>query len=262
MILPIIRDSLEKVANPNHTEANIIGWASPVLSFGAPISAKVATLGLNPSNREFVDRNNNTLRGNEIRLHTLESLNLTSWHSAQKKDLTKIIEKQFNYFNENPYGQWFNVLESLLTPSGLSYYGKSATLCHLDLSPYATHKKWTNLTSQEEKLLLEMSKNILPRILRESRIETLILNGRKIVKEVEKAGNLALTSQRVADWDLPRRSGRDVPGFSYQGTLHCLFGHELRKPVSVLGYNHNLQSSFGVTKKVKNSISAWISKKL
>lgn len=33
-----------------------IPWASPVVSFGNPAISRVATLGLNPSNLEFVDR--------------------------------------------------------------------------------------------------------------------------------------------------------------------------------------------------------------
>ena len=36
-------------------EENIISWSCPVLCFGDPSTSTVATLGLNPSNREFVD---------------------------------------------------------------------------------------------------------------------------------------------------------------------------------------------------------------
>src|ERR1700738_3082657 len=41
----------------------IIPWSCPVLSFGNPLTASVATLGLNPSNREFVDEAGNELDG-------------------------------------------------------------------------------------------------------------------------------------------------------------------------------------------------------
>ena len=48
-------------------EAAVIPWSCPVLSFGDVSNAKVATLGLNPSNREFVDRSEERRVGKECR---------------------------------------------------------------------------------------------------------------------------------------------------------------------------------------------------
>ena len=46
--------------------------------------------------------------------------------------------------------------------------------------------------------------------------------------------------------------------FAYRGTVRRLAGVELSRPVMVLGFNHNLQSSYGVTSGVKDAIRDWI----
>ncbi len=41
--------------------SDTISWASPVPSFGNISRSNIATLGINPSNREFVDENGHEL---------------------------------------------------------------------------------------------------------------------------------------------------------------------------------------------------------
>jgi hypothetical protein len=45
-----------------------------------------------------------------------------------------------------------------------------------------------------------------------------------------------------------------VNGFLFTGTIGTLGGIDLEREVSVYGYNHNLQSSFGVTSEVIDRI--------
>jgi hypothetical protein len=59
---------------------------------------------------------------------------------------------------------------------------------------------------------------------------------------------------------LPRASGTGVKGYAYKGVITDVAGIRLKQAVAVLGYNHNIQSSFGVTREVKNSIRGWISR--
>ena len=56
---------------------DMIPWSCPVPAFGDLLNSFVATLGLNPSNREFVDEEGNELEGAARRLHTLRSLSLS-----------------------------------------------------------------------------------------------------------------------------------------------------------------------------------------
>ena len=57
---------------------SVIKWSAPVPSFGDLSSSLVATVGLNPSNREFVDDSGQELCDTDRRFHTLGSLGLES----------------------------------------------------------------------------------------------------------------------------------------------------------------------------------------
>ena len=46
---------IDRFDAPELAEADVIPWGCPVPSFGDLSSSQVATLGLNPSNKEFVD---------------------------------------------------------------------------------------------------------------------------------------------------------------------------------------------------------------
>src|SRR5690348_10521062 len=81
----------------------IIPWSCPVPSFGDLFTARVATLGLNPSNREFVDEDGNELDGPLRRFHTLRSLGLTRWSDAQEQHKELILDSCREYFARNPY---------------------------------------------------------------------------------------------------------------------------------------------------------------
>ena len=65
---------LDRLDSADTQRAAVIRWGSPVPSFGDLTKSDVATLGLNPSNKEFVDNSGNELSGSERRFHTLKSL--------------------------------------------------------------------------------------------------------------------------------------------------------------------------------------------
>jgi hypothetical protein len=237
----------------------VIPWSCPVPSFGDPSTARVATLGLNPSNREFVDEAGRELDGEERRFHTLNSLGLSSWNQAAGEHLELITECCRSYFSRNPYDGWFKKLDGLMSGIDASYYGGSLTACHLDLIPYATACKWTELTREEKSVLLSVAGDALALMLKESRVELLILNGSSVVEQFENIAQLKLKRTAMASWSLPRHNGTDVTGFAFSGVVRSLSRIELDREVTVLGFNHNIQSSFGVTKKVMAAIGHWIS---
>jgi hypothetical protein len=83
------------------------------------------------------------------------------------------------------------------------------------------------------------------------------LNGQTVVENFEKISATKLERRKMSSWELPRRSV-NVQGYSYFGRVNSIGGIKLRKKIMVLGYNHNIQSSFGVTTKVLSSIRSWI----
>ena len=125
----------------------VIKWGCPVPICGDPASARIATVGINPSNREFVDERGNELAGRSRRFHTLNSLGLSTWAEADCRHIEQITDSCTQYFQRNPYNIWFKRLEHLVSAMRATFYGDAPSACHLDLVPYATTQKWTELSS-------------------------------------------------------------------------------------------------------------------
>jgi hypothetical protein len=49
-----------------------------------------------------------------------------------------------------------------------------------------------------------------------------------------------------------------VRGVAYTGSVDQLGEVDLGRSITIAGYNHNLQSSFGVTKRAVAAIARWI----
>lgn len=243
--------------DPIFEKTSIVRWGSPIISFGNLETARVATLGLNPSNREFVDKMGNELNGSERRFHSLRSLNINDWNDVSTKHLKLILEFSNNYFIRNPYDTWFKKLDYLISGTNASYYFPTLGACHLDLIPFATFSKWADLTPREKNLLFRFSKDTLAQLLKDSSIELLILNGQTVVENFEKISLIKLKKRKMTSWSLPRKAV-NVTGYSYFGMASMISGYKLKKPILILGYNHNIQSSFGVTTKVLTLIRNWI----
>jgi hypothetical protein len=239
-------------------ETGVIDWASPVPSFGEHRTACIATLGLNPSNREFVDGSGRELEGAARRFHTLSSLGLESWLDADARHLQQIASTCEHYFSCQPYDLWFKPLDSLASAASGSFYGPKANACHLDLIPFATECKWTDLSSKQRSKLLAIAGDTLALLVRDSDIQVLILNGRTVVEQFQSMAGVRLHSESVPEWTLRRRGGADVAGIAFRGKVHSLCDIPLQQELLILGYNHNLQSSFGVTREVVSALREWI----
>ena len=241
-------------------EGTRIPWSSPVLCFGDVEKACVATLGLNPSNREFVDVAGNELTGVERRFHTLESLGLESWLDADTRHIDLILEACRSYFVTNPYELWFRKLDQVLTGVNASYFDPTNMACHLDLVPYATRKKWSELSTDVMATLVASCGDVLGLVLRASAVRLLILNGMSVVRGFQEFTGCVLETRRIPAWTLRRRTRSDVVGVAFSGIVDNIGGVSLDREIVVLGFNHNLQGSFGVSSDVIRAIRAWIAK--
>lgn len=253
----IITRMLERLCSPVGSE--IISWASPVPSFGDLHRASVATLGINPSKREFVDERGMELTAHSRRFHTLRSLDLRGWTDAGKSEIEKIITSCQDYFFRNPYDGWFRRLDRIVAGTGFSYYDKFFPACHIDLLPFATDQKWGALPATRRKSLLRRNADLWSDLLGSSNLRLLILNGQSVVSEFEAAVGTKLECREMPGWTLPRNTSKGVAGIAYSGTCAEVEGIKLRRPIRILGYNHNIQSSFGVTSAVTREIAKWVS---
>ncbi len=250
---------IDRLDSPAMSGTGVIRWGCPVTSFGDLSNARVATLGLNPSNREFVSESGDELRGEFRRFHTLTSLGLTSWSEIDARHLRMILESCRTYFLGNPYDRWFKRLDQVVSGARASFYSAAGGACHLDLIPYATAHKWTELTTRQRSSLLRIAADALGLLLRDSPVRILILNGRSVVEQFQDAAGVRLDREEMSGWSLGRQPGPDVVGLAYKGVVKTLSGVQLPHEILVLGYNHNLQSSFGVTNQVILAIREWIS---
>jgi len=249
---------IERLKDLESADTDVILWGSPVLSFGNLNHAKIATIGLNPSNKEFVNSNGEELTGINRRFPTLGSLGLSSWSEVEDEHIESITEYCFDYFKRNPYDGWFKKLDQLISGTSVSYYFPSLQACHLDLVPFATSCKWTDLPNNKRNELLELCRDSLGLLLKDSQINIILLNGRTVIDNFEKVTNIKLDVKAMPEWNLPRKDCGSVAGFAYEGLVNEIGGFSLGKEVKVLGFNHNIQSSYGVTKNVVLSIRDWI----
>ncbi len=259
-LVSAIKELAARLDNPILSDADVIRWGSPIPSFGDLTNSKIATVGLNPSNNEFLGKDGEELTGSERRFHTLESLRLKQWSDIRHHDVARLLDTYTFYFQRNPYDTWFSQLEFILSNTGTTFYGNNSSACHLDLVPFATRCKWTSLSTSQKALLLDQSGTFLAQCINASKLQLLILNGKSVVDTVKVLFGVDFHTSTKNDWILPRRGGHGVKGYSYVGDIDSMFGKSLSRKIRIIGFNHNLQSSFGVTNSVRASIRNWVAK--
>jgi hypothetical protein len=254
----VLRELLKQYHKDQISKLDIIPWAMPIPFFGNITNSIVATLGLNPSNKEFIDNTGNELIGQTRRFETLDSLNIEDWNNVDDVNLHIIIDSCNKYFMRNSYDKWFKKLDFLISGSGYSYYFPYSNACHLDLIPFATEIKWGDINLRKKKYLQEISKDFLGMILKHSPIKVLILNGQAVVEGLLKISDATLEKKMLSQLNLKRISEKSISGYGFIGEINKIGEICLDKPIKIIGFNHNIQSSFGITKNVQLAIRDWI----
>jgi hypothetical protein len=231
---------------PNYIEARIrqkfppgapvIPGSTPVVAFGDVRKAAVATLGWNPSKREFLDSRGKELVGRDRRLETLSSLGETDLSVASIRTIARVFDGCNHYFQGQPY-HWFDSLEKVLRPLGASYYDGSA--CHLDLIQSATDPIWGKVPRPYQDRLLDADLPFLRQQLAQEHVSLLLLNGAGIMQAYKER------LRRPLKEAIALRSGR-----------LRIFAGESDRSLTVVGWNINLQSSFGVSAEEIAAIGA------
>ena len=220
----------------------VVPDSTPVVAFGDPFVATVATLGINPSLREFMGRGH-LLDGPSRRLATLRSLGAESLESLTDAQVLEVVEDCARYFDadRNPFRQWFNPLDMVLRASvGASYYTGSA--CHLDLVQWATDPTWRKLADRTREQLLAEGLPHLRALLSFGKTGLVLLNGRQVLDHVESVELVTLS---------------DCGTMPMSHTRCSLYVGE-RDGVRYVGWSTNLQSSHGVTNEFKSRLAAWV----
>ena len=196
-------NTIEFMSRPR--DCNVVYGSTPVVSFGDFTKAKVATVGINPSSLEFMDKSgsatsNHLLPEGKKRLADAETLGLisddpldddTAEYVMGSSGAREIWEKCRDYFiNPNPYWSWFSDLESVL--SGLSVSYKDSTACHLDISPWATDPVFRDLTQEQRERLLLGESDFLEWQIAKSNIEIVVFNGAQVYESLNSLDGFRL----------------------------------------------------------------------
>ena len=227
--------------------------ASPVPFFGAATTARIATVSLNPSHGEFEDAPGQVRAAS--RLPTKASLQIGDWSQATANVCSEIAEACSEYFRGNPYRKWFNPLDRLLKGIGRGTLYEGGA-CHVDLVPWATRPIWGKLSNREQRLLLSEGRPILHRLLASLPVEALLLNGTSVVGAFQSDTGHRLRYEYVDDWQIGRGTGR-----RWWGSINEIGGQRLHRPVTILGWSGNLQSSH-MRVPVRQSIFDWLAAEL
>ncbi|MBP2416870.1 hypothetical protein ACFFOM_15380 [Microlunatus capsulatus] len=217
--------------------------STPVISFGDPLTAEVATIGINPSRREFDD--GGWLRGSKRRLATLDSLGAAPGQELTQEQARQAVEDCNRYFDHdrNHYHKWFGPLDKLLAAAIGGGYG-DGTACHLDLVQWATDPVWGKLANRADKeALLREGRPHLELLLARSNVRLILANGRAVVDQLQRIG--------IVRW---QEIGRLPLGLGTCTLLQSQGDDSLR----YVGWSTNLQAGRGVSNEFKERLAAAI----
>lgn len=217
---------------------NSIGFA-PVLYFGDLKNAEVATISINPSDKEFLDGKGRILSGSNKRLESLHSLKRTNWNGLTQKKFDTMLDSYDNYFNNNPYS-WFNALENILNYNGYSYFkNKNLKLAaHLDICCMPTKEKWGEITKENQTKLKEFGLPILAKLLKEEspNLKTIVINGKTVYNSISKY----ITNPETNTSSFIQNNKTKV---QYKGEMSNLCNIELGKVLKVVGWSTFISSN-------------------
>lgn len=217
---------LERACQSPPEGCGVVPGSTPVVSFGHPLAARVATLGINPSSGEFLTPDGSLLVGERRRLATLVSLGVPGYDAVDADVGARIVDDCATYFERRPY-PWFTPLDRILRAAlGVSYF--QGTACHLDLVQWATDPLWGQLGEAARSRLLAADCQFLIRQFRSENYRVVLVNGRTAMDWVERA--------RLVRWRAVSHLAGPPPATLYVGD---------GESPQLIGWSCNLQSQAG-----------------
>jgi hypothetical protein len=159
---------LDKISEPLPTTTKIVEGSIPIVFFGNVEKAEIATLSLNPSNKEF--EHNSVIR----RCVDRKQLRVSDSQKLTREQAESVYQSLLLYFKVNPYKAWFNPMNKLFLSNGYEYYNDK--IVHLDISPWATFNKWNSLSREERESIIDAS--IIEKVIKMRGIKRLFINGK------------------------------------------------------------------------------------
>jgi hypothetical protein len=177
--------------NPKPEGVRVIKDSFPIPFFGQYKKAGAATISLNPSDQEFLEKNGLWLLGDKKRFESYKSLNCFNYTDITSEMLQKAFICCNEYFNRpTAYWTWFRPLENTIKEASNGKYSyRNGTMAHFDLSPWATQPKWSDLTDMERSILKKEGVHFLKWLLSNTQANIIFLNGRTTCETIIKTLN-------------------------------------------------------------------------
>lgn len=162
----------------------VVPDSTPVPFFGNQPTARVATVGINPSSREFATDQGVELDGPRRRFETRASLGVAPDEELSDDHVAAIYQRCLSYFEDTSvaYWHWFEKLEQIIQPLTEASF-LDGTACHLDLVQWATKPVWNGITDRQVRAALaERDFEFLLGQLSAPHLEIAYLNGSQVHK--------------------------------------------------------------------------------
>ena len=231
--------------------SEIVPGTTPVISFGDFTKAQVATIGINPSTKEFLrgGKNPKLISAAGKRLEDFESLSIRNHLEITEDKAAAVWRGCQDYFQKNPY-HWFNHFAPVLKAVGASFEAGSAT--HLDLTQWATKPVWRSLDSRVRDRLLGEDLEFFIWQNSQPNIKIRFINGRTVLNQVNE----------LKLFDLVEENPIQIETIS--GINKCqMFQGTGTNGERVIAWSVNIQSMRGsnaLKKSAAEKIGRWIAK--
>ena len=174
---------IERLKRPIEKNMCITKGSTPIIYFGNYEKSKACTISLNPSSREFHDKDGNILIGHKERLCSRIKLGKKDNEPLTDNDVEIVLKYCKNYFKINPYKNWFNKFDYIIKNFGYSYYND--TCVNLDLVQWATTPFWDKVDEKIKNIHLNNDLPVLEYLLKKD-FEYIFLNGSTVVSNIIK----------------------------------------------------------------------------
>ncbi|CAN2189655.1 hypothetical protein MCEPAE42_00498 [Candidatus Nanopelagicaceae bacterium] len=228
----------------------LVEFSTPVVSFGYPSSARMVTVGINPSSLEFLTpgKNKKILPANKKKLVDLETLRVKSPKALDREQAIKVIEGCYSYFNIKPY-DWFDHLNRNVNSYFKCNY-RDGSAAHLDLVQWATDPVWGNIEDESIKSgLLQGDVDFLRYQINTKKFEVIFLNGRQVFEQLTRHKIVEAVEADTVTY--LTKTGKLLPVTFYQGQSQngsCVLGWSRTFP----GHHISGEALPGIVEKLHN----------
>jgi hypothetical protein len=159
MIAPTMLQELQRRLRRPPVPSSVVD-SLPILFFGDAPAARLLTVGLNPSDQEYLDALGTELVGGHRRFHTLTSLGASQRAELSDTQCDLAIETMRGYFSPGrPVFRWFRPLARVVEAMGASFIDRTAA--HLDLIQESTRPVWSELSKHDQTALMAADRPFL-----------------------------------------------------------------------------------------------------